>query len=77
MPCPCPDVIGLYADEAISMLEACNINFVCKSSAPKDCPLRHLRVIRQKHKSPDLIELVLSKYPTTWKGGGNGGIQNY
>lgn len=74
---PYPDVVGLYTEEAISSLKAFGINFVCKTAAPNESSLEQMRVIRQKHKDPGLIELVLAKHPITWKGGGNGGIQNY
>lgn len=71
------DVVSLYACEAISVLEACGFEVVCISTAPKEQPIGQMRVIRQKIKSPGLMELVLSNHPIILKGGGNGGIQNY
>ena len=71
------DVIGLYADEALSVLEGSGIKVVCLSTAPKENPAGQLRVIRQRHRDQDLMELVLSEHPIIWKGGGNSGVQNY
>ena len=70
------DVIGLYANEAVAILESLGTKVVCISTASKQHPIEQLRVIRQRN-IQDFTELVLSEYPIIWKGGGNGGIQNY
>lgn len=71
------DVIGLYAGEAVTALEALGNRVLIVSTASKEHPIEQLRVIRQKHIGQDLTELVLSVDTITGKGGGNGGIQNY
>jgi len=71
---PFPDVVGLYASEAKEIAEACGFLIEWKTTALDEHPIDSLRVIRQKRKSPNFIELVLSNQPIIWKGGGNGGI---
>ena len=73
-----PDIVGLSASEAIEIARDYGVNVEYVSTAlQQEHPIGVLRVIRQRFKSPDILELVLCNQPIIWKGGGNGGIQNF
>lgn len=74
---PIPDVVGLTDSEALQIAEVGGFEVNCISTALQEHPVEILRVIRQRYKSPNIIELVLCYQPIIWKGGGKGGIQDF
>ncbi|NLK00759.1 MAG: hypothetical protein GX318_05940 [Clostridia bacterium] len=61
MPNKIPDVLGLYANEALDILKGDNFRVRCVETLPvKNIdPSKNKRVVRLRQLAPGLVELVL------------------